>query len=84
MDAEEPAPPASPVFPWRQEQPALFRLTSPSVPADLMIGGENNRVARYAVVEVMRDIEAEPRYSFTAQANIDSRNALAVLLPNIF
>jgi hypothetical protein len=73
------------VFPWRSvEQPDLKRLTTaPHVDVDRLLD-TNGRMPQYQVVHIARDIQDESHYSITAQANIDARNALAVILPGMF
>lgn len=79
--SEPPAPVSPPANPWRSEQPDPRRLLqSPAVPVDRIID-VNGQVPAREVMSIANHIMDASPWSVTAQANIDARNALAVLLP---
>lgn len=74
--AEAEKPQAATVWPWRKEQPDMHRLISRPVMLE-------RQISQYQVVRLGQDIRDEAHYAVTAQANIDSRNAMAVILPGL-
>jgi len=64
------------VWPWRREQPDMFRLRTHTIDLDA-------RLPQYEVVNIARDIVDDSRHAVIAQANVDSRNAMALIMPGV-